>query len=224
MEDKKRPKPGPEDYLRFRELEQQMVPGEWDEEWVELYDAYDWSPELVKEGDKCGLKNLLGEIILPAEYDNFKLMDSAIVEKGDRIVAIKDGRWGVVIADGTGTWLVEPEFDYIGYPNDLTNVKKGDHWGVLNITNGEYLIPPHCEKVFENNGLIFINGIGYYQKEGKIGIITEDSDITEAIFDAVDPTPSGWVKVLCDERWGYIDENDQFTERPEDAAYSFDEN
>ena len=223
MEDEKRPKPDPETYRRFRELEKQMVPGEWDEEWVELYDAFDWSPELVKEGDKCGLKNSLGEVILPVEYDNLKLVDSAIVEKGDRIVAIKDGLWGVVIADGAGSWMVEPEFDYIGYPNDVTNVKKGDYWGVLNITTGEYLIPLECDRVFENNGLIFINGIGYYQKEGKIGIITEDGDITAAIFDAVNPTPSGLVKVSFNGLWGYIDENDQFTENPEDAAYCFDE-
>ena len=223
MEDKKRPKPDPEVYRRFRELEKQMVPGEWDEEWVELYDAYDWSPELVKEGDNYGLKNLLGEVILPAEYDNLKLVGSVIVEKGDRIVAIKDGLWGVVIADGTGTWMVKPEFNYIGYPNDITNVQKGDHWGVLNITTGEYLIPPECDKIFETNGLIFINGIGYYQKKDKIGIITEDGDFTEAIFDAVGAVPTGWVEVSHNGQWGYIDENDQFTENPEDAAYCFDE-
>ena len=223
MEDVKRPKPGPEEYRRFRELERQMVPGEWDEEWVELYDAFDWTPELVKEGDKYGLKNLLGEVILPAEYDNLKLVASAIVEKGDRIVAIKDGRWGVVIADGEGTWLVEPEFDYIGYPNDVTNVQIGDHWGVLDITTGKYLVPPDCERIFENNGFIFRNGIGYYQKEGKMGVITEDGGVTEAIFDAVAPTPAGWVQVLHNGIWGYIDENDQFTEKDEDAAYSFDE-
>lgn len=223
MEEEKRPKPSVENYNRFRELEKQMEPGEWNEEWMELYDAYDWSPELVKEGDKVGLKNLLGEVILPTEFENLKLVANTIVEKGDRIVAIQEGKWGVVIADGTGSWLVKPEYDYIGYPNDITNVKIGEKWGILNIATGEYLVPPECEQVFENNGFIFINGIGFFKIGEKLGIITEDGDRTEAVFEAVDPAPTGWVKVLHDGKWGFIDENDLFTEKIEDAAYCFDE-
>ncbi len=223
MEDEKRPRPGPKEYQRFRELEQQMEPGEWNEEWMELYDAYNWSPELIKAGDKCGLKSLLGEVILPAEYDNVKLIDSTIVEKGDRIVAVQNSKWGVVIADGKGTWIVEPEFDFIGYPNDITSVQKGDKWGVLNISTGRFIVPLECDKVFDNNGFMFLNGIGYYMKDGKLGIITDEGDRTDALFDAVDPSPVGWVKVKYNNQWGFIDENDQFTDKPEDACYCFDE-
>jgi hypothetical protein len=222
MEDELRPKPSPEEYHRFKELEKQMEPGEWNDEWMELYDARDWSPEIFKDGDKCGLKSALGEVILPAEYDNVKLLDSTIVENGDRVVAIQNGMWGVVIADGKGTWIVQPEFDYIGYPNDVTAVKKGDKWGVLNISRGKFIIPPECEMVFENNGFLFLNGIGTYLKNSKLGIITEEGDFTDAIFEAMDPNPQGLVKVRLNDQWGFIDEKDQFTEHMNMAAYCFD--
>lgn len=222
MEEEQRPKPSQEQYIRFKELEKQMEPGEWNDEWMELYDAYDWSPELIKEGEKCGLKTVLDEVILPVIYDNVKLMESTIVEKGDRVVAIQNEKWGVAIADGNGTWLVAPEYDYIGYPNDFTAVKKDDKWGVLNISNGEFLVPLECDTVFENNGFLFLNGIGSYVKDGRMGILTEDGDLTDAVFEAVDPTPSGLVKVKFEGEWGFIDEQDQFTEDMNRAAYCFD--
>jgi hypothetical protein len=183
MEDKKRPKPSKEQYLRFKELEKHMEPGEWNAEWMELYDACDWSPELIKEEEKCGLRTALGEEILPVAYDNIKLMESTMVEKGERVVVVQEDKWGVAIADGSGTWLVEPEFDYIGYPNDVTAVKKGDKWGVLNILSGDYLVQAECDMVFESNGFLFLNGIGSYMKDSKLGIITEEGDLTDAIFE-----------------------------------------
>jgi len=222
MEDEQRPKPTKEQYLRFKELEKEMEPGEWNDEWMELYDACDWSPELIKKGEKLGLKNALGEVILPEAYDNIKLMESTIVEKGERVVVIQDKKWGVVIADGNGTQIVEPQFDYIGYPNDLTVVKKGDKWGVLNISSGEYFLPPECDMVFENNGFIFLNGIASYVKDSKLGIFTEEGDLTDAIFEAMDPNPTGLVKVKFEGQWGFIDEHDRFTQDVNQAAYCFD--
>ena len=142
--------------------------------------------------------------------------------KGVRVVVEVNGKFGVVIADGIGTCLIEPEYDFIGYPNDIVHVCKNGLWGVLNIATGEYLIPPDCESVSNDNGFMFTNGIGYYEKAGKLGVIRDDGAFTEAIYDEVDGFPDEVVKVKLNGQWGYIDENKKFTTDEDSASFYFD--
>ncbi len=222
MENEKLPKPSPADYHRLRELEQQEE-GAWSTQYEELWNAFDWKPELILEGGKCGLKSLLGELILPVNFEDVKLLSASIVEKGDRIVAQQNGKWGVVLADGDGTWLMKPEFDYIGYPNNITHVQKDGKWGVIDISKNEFLIQPECEYVNDDNGFMFINGISIYEKDGKTGVITSYGTHTEPIFEEVEFDPEGPVKVKYDGKWGFITEDNRFTEDEDEAGYCFED-
>ena len=185
-----------------------------------LFDSYDEKEVVITENGKYGIKTPDGEVILPPLYDNFK--KPMYLKKGTRVVVEVRGKWGVVIADGTGTWLIKPEYEYIGYPNDIVNICKNGLWGVLNIATGEYLIPPECESVSNDQGFIFTNGIGYYEKGGKCGVIRDDGAFTEAIYDEVDGFPDEVVKVKYNGQWGYIDENNSFTTDEDSACYHFD--
>ncbi len=222
MENEKLPKPSPADLQRLRELEQQED-GNWSTEYEELWNAFDWKPELILEGGKCGLKSLLGELILPVNFEDVKLLSATIVEKGDRIVAQQNGKWGVVLADGDGTWLVKPEFDYIGYPNNITHVQKDGKWGVIDISKNEFLIQPECEYVNDDNGFMFINGISIYEKDGKTGVITSYGAFTEPIFEEVEFDPEGPVKVMYDGKRGFITEDSRFMEDEDEAGYCFED-
>ncbi|MGE5406610.1 MAG: WG repeat-containing protein [Methanosarcina sp.] len=218
------------DYEKREQLEKALNENwseEINDEHLELLESLDWDTELIHEGKKCGLKTVLNEIVLPPVFDDLRLMTGTSgkyyeVHMDQRVVAMKDGKWGVVIADGNGTWIVDPVYDYMGYPNDLTHVCKDGKWGVLNIPEKAFLIEPVCEEVADNSGFLFCNGIGFYKKDGKYGIIEEGGNFTPAIFEDYEGVPEGAVKVKYNGEWGYADQKGQFTTDHDASAYWFD--
>jgi hypothetical protein len=128
MNENKLPKPTPADYEKragFDKLfKEEKVTNELNSEYLDLMNSFDWGAELIYEGTSVGLKTSLGEVILPPLFEDFRMMTMQELKKGDRDVTQLGGKWGVIIADGTGTWLIKPEFDYIGYPNQVTHVCK----------------------------------------------------------------------------------------------------
>lgn len=219
----KLPRPTTSDYKRREEIEKGNHEGQsYESAWMEIMNSFDWSHELYADGDLYGLKTALGEVLLPPLFENFTMMTKQELKKGDRVVTQQGGKWGVIIADGTGSWLVKPEYDYIGYPNDVTHVRKNGKWGVLNITKGEYIIEPECEAVYDNSGFLFCNRIGFYKKDGKYGVLADWGVHTDPIFEEVDMEPDGNVKVKFNGQWGFIDEDHKFTADEDEAYYFFD--
>ena len=66
----------------------------------------------------------------------------------------------------------------------------------------------------------FLNGTSIFKIEGKYGVLDAGGDMTEAIFDEVNPDLEGWVEVKYNGEWGYIDEDGQFTKDEEEASFS----
>lgn len=214
----KKPKPTPADYKKREELERKDFAGV---EHNEFMAAFDWETELFEKDGKYGLRTALGEEIVPPAFEDFRLLRPAELEHGDRVVAQHNGKWGVLIADGRGAWLVEPEYDYIGYPNNLAPACIGEKWGVINIPANKSLIPIECDMVHVDHGFLFINGIGSYEKDGKTGIIREDGAFTEAIFEDTDLDFEGALKVKLNGEWGFINEHGTFTTDEEDDRWCF---
>ena len=210
------PRPAPADYIRREELEKKNQ-----DEWIDFMNSFDWSHELTNEGELYGIKNALGEVLLPPRFENFAMLTGQELNLGDRVVTKLGGKWGVIIADGKGKWLVEPQFDYIGYPNDLTHVKRDGKWGVMNLATGDYLIAPECEAVFDNSGFLFCNRIGFYKKDGLYGVLADWGAMTEPLFEDVDMEPDGYVRVKFHGEWGFIGEDNKFTSDENEAYYAF---
>jgi hypothetical protein len=219
MTEEKRPKPTPEEVLRLRELEEHVKDGGWDDEYAELVDSRDWAPERIHKGNFMGLKTAFGEVILPPLYEDIKLLTHTLMEPGDRVVVKQGGKWGVAIADGKETWIWNPEFDDIGYPNVITFVKKGDKWGVFDLAEKKYLLPLEYDYIDDNDGFMFINGIGFFEKDALHGVMRENGSHTEAIFEDIDFEPDGPSKVKYEGKWGFINEEGSFTEKEDDASY-----
>jgi hypothetical protein len=218
MEEIKLPRPTPADYLKRKEIEKTDQ-----DAWVDIMNSFDWSHELTKAGELVGLKTALGEVLLPPLFENFTMMTKQELKKGDRVVTQQGGKWGVILADGTGTWLAKPEYDYIGYPNDITHVRRNGKWGVLDLRKGEFLIEPECEMVYDNSGFLFCNRIGFYKKDGKYGVLADWGAHTEPVFEKVEMEPDGYVKVKFNGEWGFIGEDNKFTSDEKEAYYFFEE-
>ena len=226
MKSKKLPNPDKRKHNNTEEFKEETVDDNFhvitDQDVLDVLNSFARETKIITEGNKMGLKTYKGEIILPPQVEDLYKLTQAELEIGDRVVAKLNGKWGVILADGIGTWLIKPEFDYIGFPNRLTHVCKGGKWGVLDITKNEYLIPPECETVHADRGFMFTNGIGFYEKDGKTGAITEYGAYTGPVFEDVDGEPEGWVKVKYNGQWGFVTKDNQFTANEDDADYRYE--
>lgn len=216
-----KPKPTLTDYEKLREYEESDDLFNNDT-YLDFVNSINWDCETFEEGDFVGLKNALGEVILKPKYEDINVFLGFETNRDDHVAVKHNGKWGVAIADGIGTWLIEPEFDHIGYPNQLIPVYKNGKWGVLDIKLKEYLIPIECDSISYDYGFMFINGLAVYRKNDKQGVINDRGEFTDAIFDEVD-WAEGSVKVLFNGEWGFIDEKNQFTLDEDEAYYSADD-
>lgn len=224
------PRPTPQEYEKREEYNRRLNEnwsGKINDEYLAFLNSYDWDTDIIIRKGKFGLRTALGEVILPPRFEGLNVLfirpkKVRELKMGDRVVACKDGRYGVVIADGTGTWIIEPIYDFIGYPNDLAHVCIGGKWGVLNIRKNEYMIEPECEVVYDNNGFLFSNRIGFYKKDGLIGVIGDWGGFTAPLFeDFGGEMDSGPVKVKYKGDWGYINKENEFTADEDDAYYFY---
>lgn len=174
--------------------------------------------EIFSENGLHGLKDKNGKILLPPHFDNIKTF--SFVREGDLIACKLNGLWGIVRADGSGNWLHNPFFDYIGYIGEFAPVRKNDKWGVLQVLSSSYLLPLECDGIQLNGGHMFTNGVAVYEKDGKLGVIMDNGRFTAPLFDDVEAEHESWVKVNKDGVWGYIDALNQFTTNEDDASFN----
>ena len=219
MEQEKYPRPSQTEWEKYWEF----VNNDdiFSEEFLMLCETYDWSPEYAIKDGKYGVRTANGEIVLQPDYDDLYLYD--LLLKDSLVTVKKNGKWGIVKADGIGTWVVEPQFDDIGFPLPLTLVKSNDRWGVYDIEKKEYFIPPECEDFNDYlMGRVFANEVALCYKDGKYGVATSYGIYTGAIFEEVNRNEDGLVEVKLNGTWGWINEDGLFT-TDEDEAYVYEE-
>ncbi len=224
-EQKKLPKPTPADYEKRRKMEQQIDEGnsndDLESDYLDMLNSFDWETKTFEKDGKYGLINPLGEILVQPFFEDFMMGSRDELKNGDRVVAMLNGKWGVLVCDRKGSWLIEPEYDFIGYPNTITQVNKNGKWGIIDLSKKAFIIPLECDEVSNDQGFMFVNGIGTFDINGKTGVIRDDGTFTEAIFEEVDGFPDELVKVKLNGKWGYINEQNQFTEDEDEAYFQF---
>lgn len=95
--------------LNDEESQLECIP--YKKEYYEYLEKYDWSDIVFEENGKKGLKNVKGEIVVPAIYDDFTML-LPYFNKSE-IGAKHDGKVGLVKRDGKGTPVTPFEFQYI---------------------------------------------------------------------------------------------------------------
>ena len=88
----------------------------------DLIHGYDWYDEVFEENGKKGLRNIRGEVVVPAIYDGFGMLHPYYLPMM-LVGAMKDDKFGLVKRDGKGTPTTDFEFHYVeSIPFTLFNI------------------------------------------------------------------------------------------------------
>ncbi len=182
----------------------------------ELLHQYDWFCKPFEKDGKVGLKDVKGDILVPAIFDGneyaFHLLSNAKATP-----MRKDGKSVLVKTDGSGVIISEP------YDSITVNTYMPSCFYVID--NGK-------EGLITDMGQVLIQGVdkidGYREgiytfiKDGKHGLI-DGENVIEAKFDEVDYSDDCYIKVRLGREWGYVLNNGEFTtdEEQTDDCISF---
>lgn len=171
----------------------------------------------VFRGDdgKVGLKDVLGNIFVPARFDGiperFPYFDVPYL-----IPVIVDGRYylydrkkDLVLSKG-----YERIFRYVGAYVDYYVAVEGSKKGILHSITGEEITPIEMDEVYEmNDPDAFIP----LMKDGKAGACW--GEYVEPIYEKMEIRSEEYTKVWLNGKQGWIDNDGKFTTKESEAAY-----
>ncbi|MBQ8804990.1 MAG: hypothetical protein IJZ68_00790 [Bacteroidaceae bacterium] len=188
------------------------------EKMEELNAEYDFFDREFTENGQTGLKDINGKVRIPAmykeigaryRYDHWRSLPVPVVNE--------EGKYAIVLADGTGNPLCDFEYDYICCLC-LTNLfvaQIGDKATILR-PDGTKLIPFMVDSVYGPS-----NGIIVFENEGKFGLCTQKGDYVEPIYDEMETDENEDIHVRLGESWGYISYEGKFLPEPlDDEEYA----
>lgn len=231
MEEEQKPKATPLDFVKraaLSELAKNSDPSDSEyysrladiRDWIS---CYRWYSELVFEGDKCGIVSLLGEVILPVEFEDIKFFDF-LIEKQSVVSTKKNGKWGLVKIY-TGENVTGFIYDYMPLVSaNIIPVMKNGKWGYIR-ESGEFFTPIEYDIIFNmryytpiyfntqstDGEITLIDGISLFEKGGRYGV-TNGIEISNPVFDEIYPINSDvFISGKRDGVIGYIDKEGEFT-------------
>lgn len=125
---KKLPRPTEEVIKEYDEINSELagLDPSWDEDeanaaihkWLILEDSYDWSHVEFTDPltGKKGLKSVMDEPVVPALYDSFPSPGTRL-DPWEPIIAVLDGKYGVLDGRGGGEVIAPFEYDDIFFDN-----------------------------------------------------------------------------------------------------------
>ena len=199
-----------------------------------LISSYDWDNYEFTDPatGKKGVKNAAGQILIPAEYDRFTFLGDHNVFDLSHLAAEKDGKFGVVSADGSGKVLCDFRFDvliwnaYTGLYDACWDGVKGKFGFVSK--EGKVLIPNVLTQLYEPwNDFMLLEADG---KFGALDVSTFYYVLPE--YDQIDWEPDEDVVFHKDGVEGYVvEETGEFVPKEKfeedekyDKAYVYNTN
>ena len=111
-------------------------------------ERYDWFDTVFEEGGKLGLKDIKGDVVVPAKYDGFQERCHFLFARTVPRVALVRGKAGLVKADGSGE-LVE----YVNKVLKPVNAYKGNKLPVSAFVDHIDGTCPNGSAAFEKRGI-----------------------------------------------------------------------
>ena len=212
--EKKLPRPSLEQLRTFDELcgktRDPQISGDQYQEMVnqvnDLIANYDWDNYVFDDPatGKKGVKNPAGEILVPADYEAFSFLGDHNIFPMPHFAAQKDGKWGIVSADGANTVLCDFRFDYLQwYPFAACYIARWDgvqdKFGFVN-KEGKVFIPNVLTALHEPwNDFMLLEG------DGKFGALdTSTFFFVLPEYDQIDADPDELVVFHKDGVEGYV--------------------
>ena len=175
---------------------------------------YDTMCTLFVENGLTGVKDVLGEVLVPAVFDEIVGMFPD-VNRDFAVAVIKDGKYGLVKPDGKGTMAAECIYDNIHLDGYCYYAVKDSKHGLYNVS-GEILLPVTADKVYEP-----WNDLLVYEVDGKFGFSMLGAElVTEAVYEAYEIDGNEDLVVTLDGKKGYLDETGAFTEDQDEAWFN----
>ena len=174
----------------------------------ELLNSYDWSNYEFTDPETGmkGVKNPAGEVLVPAEYEDFSFVGDHDMFVLPHIAAKKNGKYGVVTTDGTGKVSCDFRFDLLVW-DPFTSLFEAywdgvkDKFGLVN-KHGKVFIPNVLTRSYEPwNDFILLEGDG---KFGALDARTFNFVLPE--YDKVDTDDEEFVIFHKDGVAGYVNE------------------
>ncbi len=182
-------------------------------EFMNYRNSYDWLDYTFAENGLTGLKDVTGKVLVPPIFEEIE----QTYEYFDDVpftAVMKDGKWGLVKNDGTGTMIIDPIYDYAVY-GDRTGFYALEKDGKFALVNkkGEMVVPCMVDKVYEPE----VN-LSIIESNGKFGIIINHEKLIDPVFDHIEVEYDEPCRVVYQGKSGYLDADGKFTEKKEDAA------
>lgn len=195
-DEQKRPRPTREQWNRFNELnamshecssEEQM--NAWVGEVNSLIGACNWYTEVFEENGKKGMKNAVGDVIIPAAYDEFDFTYSHHFFEFPAIPALKNGKFGLVATDGSGQELTPFEYDWMDLyefaPGYLVCKDRASKTFGIVTFKGKEVVPCNIEEIMAGLcGRIFYFRVGEHWGLWH----TDEWKVFQPIYDKIEPT------------------------------------
>lgn len=178
----------------------------------EFNEEYEVFTQVYVEGGKKGVKDAVGEVLIPALYDDvtYTFADSF---RHMAVPVVRAGKLALAASDGKGTLLTDFEYDGIRFEEGYYYLFKDKKQG-LAISGGNVVIPAEMDQVY-----VPWNELVVFEKDGKYGFAIIGSDfISEAVYEECEIDNDEYLQVRLEGVWGYIDENGQFTTDPDEKS------
>lgn len=180
-------------------------------EFFEIENNYDLFDQTYQEGEKVGVKDVTGKILVPAIYHGFSELFSYSIKRGEPLAAQNaDGKFALVATDGTGKPLTEFAYDmicckhYTSFYTCCKNTSEGLKMGLLN-KKGREIVPCEMDYIYEIS-----NDIICFERNGKFGLITIWGLYIAPIYDEMTEDKEDQVYVRKGNHWGYLNEKGMF--------------
>ena len=218
-EKKNLPKATPEIVKEYDELQQKLkgLDPSWTDKEAnevsnriyELETNYDWFNVEFTDPvtGKKGLKTVAGELIAPAQYDGFNELQSYVYSPHAPVIAIKEGKCGIIKGDGSGQQLCDFKFDDIRtYTFTSLFLARWDgvkeRFGII-AANGEII----CPNILTSYDAHPCNGIAQLfsgDKYGAIDLCTYQCVLPE--YDDLEMDAEADIVFIKGDKRGYITE------------------
>ena len=181
----------------------------WSDIWCEAeeYQPMEEYIHTVQENGKEGIRNdFFHHWIVPPMFD--KVVNGV---DGNYII-MNDGKYGIVQCDSKGTLVCPCIYDNIEPLDnfgDLVKITMNGKYGIIELYCGfaRVRVEPIYDDIQETDG-----GYVILKKDGKCGLFKYGYILPTEYERIFIPTVMGWIKVMKNGVWGYVDTKNEFTE------------
>ena len=132
------------------------------------------------ENGKMGVKDALGEVLVPAEYDEIGCTFADYC-RGFAVPVVRDGKMALVSPDGKGTMKTGFDYDHIVFEDCYYVLVKDGKKG-LATGGGDVIIPAEMDEIYTP-----FNDLAAFTKDEKFGFAMIGYDlITEPVYESYD--------------------------------------